>query len=179
MRKPITSARLKEFMSALGSAVKSTANVYLVGGATAVLLDWRSSTIDVDLKLVPESDELLKSLPVLKERLEMNIELASPDHFIPVLPGWEQRSLFIQRYGNLSFFHYDFYAQALAKIERGHAIDLVDVREMNNRRLLEPARLLDLFSAIEDELYRYPAVDPSSFRQAVERIVGELTLPQN
>jgi hypothetical protein len=164
-------------MSALGSAVKSTANVYVVGGATAVLLDWRSSTIDVDLKLVPESDELLKSLPGLKERLEMNIELASPDHFIPALPGWEQRSLYIQRHGNLSFFHYDFYAQALAKIERGHANDLVDVREMSNRRLIKPARLLDLFSAIEGAFYRYPAIDPSSFRQSVERTVAELSRP--
>ena len=156
----------------------STANVYVVGGATAVLLAWRDSTIDVDLKLVPESDELLKSLPVLKERLEMNIELASPDHFIPELPGWEQRSLYIQRHGKLSFFHYDFYAQALAKIERGHAIDLVDVQEMSNRGLIEPSRLLDLFSAIESALYRYPAVDPSSFRRSVERIVAELSGPQ-
>lgn len=165
-------------MNALGSAVRSTANVYVVGGATAVLLDWRDSTIDVDLKLVPESDEILKSLPVLKERLEMNIELASPDHFIPELPGWEQRSLYIERHGKLSFFHYDFYAQALAKIERGHAIDLVDVQEMSNRRLIEPARLLNLFGAIEDSLYRYPAIDPSSFRQAVEQVVAALSPPE-
>jgi hypothetical protein len=34
--------------------------------------------------------------------------------------------------------------------------------------LVEPARLLELFEAIEDRLYRYPALDPPSFRRAVE-----------
>jgi hypothetical protein len=38
----------------------------------------------------------------------------------------------------LSFFHYDLYAQALAKIERGHALDVTDVEEMFRRALIEP-----------------------------------------
>jgi hypothetical protein len=109
-----------------------------------VLLGWRSSTIDVDLKIIPDSDEILRSLPTLKERLEMNVELASPDDFIPALPGWQDRSRFIAEEGRLVFLHYDFYAQALAKIERNHAQDRNDVREMLERQLVEPARLLDL-----------------------------------
>src|SRR6201999_1643214 len=32
--------------------------VYLTGGATAVLYGWRESTIDVDIKVVPDNDEL-------------------------------------------------------------------------------------------------------------------------
>jgi hypothetical protein len=31
------------------------------------------------------------------------------------------------------------------------------VREMLERQLVEPVRLLDLFTQIEDQLYRYPA----------------------
>ena len=54
----------------------------------------------------------------LKEELEINIELASPDDFIPALDGWQGRSVFIARHARIDFFHYDFYAQALAKIER-------------------------------------------------------------
>src|SRR5882724_9002806 len=130
MRQPVTISRLQEFMKALGTAVRVEGRVYLVGGATAVLLNWRESTIDLDLKIIPDADEILRNLPVLKERLQMNIELASPDHFIPELPGWQDRSQFIQRHGTLSFFHYDFYAQVLAKTERGHALDLVDIHEM-------------------------------------------------
>jgi hypothetical protein len=177
MRQKVTAARLQDFMQALGAEVASQCRVFLTGGATSVLLGWRDSTIDVDLKMIPESDEILRNLPALKERLKMNIELASPDDFIPELPGWQERSRFIREERRLSFFHYDFYAQALAKIERGHRIDLEDVRKMILNGLVEPKRLLELFSAIEDQLYRYPAVDAASFRQAVERVVRETPGP--
>jgi len=175
MRQKVTAARLEEFMRALGSGVTDAARVYLVGGASSVLLGWRDSTIDVDLKFVPENDEILRKLPSLKERLQLNIELASPDDFIPQLPGWQERSRFIRQEGKLTFLHYDFYAQALAKIERGHEIDRQDVRDLINSNLIESKRLLDLFSQIEDRLYRYPALDAASFRQAVESVVGTST----
>src|SRR6185369_4675973 len=103
MRGPLTADNLREFMKSLAAEARTSARVYLVGGATAVLLGWRDSTIDVDLKFVPESDEILRSLPALKERLHLNIELASPADFIPELPGWEDRSKFIQQEGKLSF----------------------------------------------------------------------------
>jgi hypothetical protein len=159
-------------MRALGSDVKTGARVYLVGGATAVLLGWRESTIDVDLKAIPDG-ELLKSLPALKEQFKINIELASPGDFIPEAPGWQERSQFIRREGNLDFFHYDFYMQALAKIERAHQTDLDDVREMVQRRLIEPDRLLEVFTSIESQLYKYPALDPKRFRRLVEKVVEE------
>jgi hypothetical protein len=173
MRGLIDRERLLSFMDALGRAARADARVYLVGGASAVLLEWRSSTIDIDVEIRPESDALLRAIPELKERLQVNVELASPGHFIPELPGWEERSPFIAREGRLSFHHYDFYAQALAKIERGHARDQADVRAMFKRGLVEPQRLLQHFEAIEPDLYRYPAIDPKSFRLAVERAVRD------
>lgn len=175
MRQKLTAARLDEFMRALGSGVTDAARVYLVGGASSVLLGWRDSTIDVDLKLVPENDEILRKLPSLKERLQLNIELASPDDFIPPLPGWQERSRFIRQEGKLTFLHYDFYAQALAKIERDHEIDRQDVHDLINSNLIESKQLLDLFSQIEDLLYRYPALDAASFRRAVESVVEPST----
>ncbi|HEX4622126.1 MAG TPA: DUF6036 family nucleotidyltransferase, partial [Myxococcaceae bacterium] len=127
MREPLDAERLKRFMKALGEATRAPVRVYLTGGATAVLLGWRMSTIDVDLKPVPESDALLRSLPGLKEALHVNVELAAPSDFIPELPGWQERSAFIGQEGALTFFYYDFYGQALSKIERGHAKDVGDV----------------------------------------------------
>jgi hypothetical protein len=162
-------------MKALADGAKGPGRVYLVGGATALLFGWRDSTVDIDLKIVPDTDEILRALPALKERLHINIELASPDDFIPELPGWQERSRFIQQEGGISFLHYDFYAQALAKIERGHVGDLQDVRQTIQSGLVEPQRLLELFTAIEDKIYRYPALDGPSFRRAVERIVRECT----
>jgi Nucleotidyltransferase of unknown function (DUF6036) len=160
-------------MEEFGQVTGAPTRVYLVGGATAVLLGWREATIDIDLKIVPENDEILRSLPRLKERLQLNLELASPDDFIPELPGWQERSRFIEQIGSVSFLHYDFYAQVLAKIERGHAADQRDVSEMIKGGLVEPRRLLEFLSVIEPQLYRYPAVDGPSFRRAVERVVGE------
>jgi hypothetical protein len=176
MRRLVDQDRLRQFMRVLAREARTPARVYLTGGASAVLLEWRATTIDVDLEIRPESDQLLRAIPKLKEDLEINVELASPGHFIPELPGWEERSPLIAREGVLSFHHYDFYAQALAKIERGHARDVVDVREMHARRLIEPARLMEFFAAIEPQLYRYPAIDPRTFRQAVERTRRELVL---
>lgn len=169
MRERVTAAIIESFMQKLAANVRSTGRVYIVGGASAVVLGWRDSTIDVDLKLIPETDELLRRLPELKETLKINVELASPDHFIPELPGWQERSIFIRQEGPLTFFHYDFYGQALAKIERGHEIDSSDVEEMINRRLVDPETLMEMFMRIEDQLYRYPSIDPASFRLAVER----------
>ncbi len=159
MRQKVNAPRLHDFIKAVAGAATTPVRIFLVGGATAVLLGWRDSTIDVDMKVVPDSDSILKSLPALKERLEMNIELASPDDFIPALPGWQERSRFIQQKGQIAFFHYDFYAQALAKIERGHDTDMLDVQEMIQRGLIEPERLLELFSRIEGQVYKYPALD--------------------
>jgi hypothetical protein len=173
MRRPVEKERLRKFMQDFGAEADQPTRVYLTGGATAVLLGWRASTIDVDLEMVPEDDKLLRSIPQLKESLELNIELASPAHFIPEVPGWEGRSQFIQRDGLVSFFHYDFYAQALAKIERGHSQDVADVKQMLKQRLVKPARLRELFEEIFPNLYRWPAIDPKAFRSALEAILSE------
>jgi hypothetical protein len=174
MREQVTSQRLQEFMKMLGDRVTQPASVFLVGGATALLLGWRNSTIDIDLKVVPDSDEILQLFSALKERLAVNIELASPGDFIPEVPGWQDRSTFIAQIGKLTFLHYDFYAQALAKIERGHHSDLSDVDHLIKTNLVDPQKLIDLFSQIEDQLFKYPAIDPSSFRRAVELVVSKV-----
>lgn len=168
MRRVVDAERIRSFLRELARAAEADARLYLTGGATAVLLGWRPTTIDVDVKLVPESDALLRAIGRLKDELSVNVELAAPSDFIPELPGWEERSPFVTQEGRLSIYHYDLYAQALAKIERGHAQDVVDVRELLRRRLVEPARLRNLFVRIEPELFHYPALSPAAFRRAVE-----------
>lgn len=174
MRQLTDAARLREFMRLLGRRTRAAGRVYLVGGACAVLHDWRSSTIDIDIDLDPGLDALLREIPAIKEDLQVNVELASPSHFIPELPGWRDRSPFVVREGTIDFHHYDFYAQALSKIERAHDRDVVDVREMAARSLIEPARLTGYFDAIEPQLYRYPAIDAASFRRAVVQAAQSL-----
>lgn len=159
-------------MRALGAEADEEARIYFAGGATAVLLGWRPTTIDIDLKMVPEQDRLLRAIPRLKEELEINVELASPADFIPVHASWEDRSPFVAQEGRLFFHHFDLYAQALAKVERSHAQDIQDVREMLRRGLVDPLAARAYYESIEPRLYRYPAVDPRSFRAAVEEMFG-------
>jgi hypothetical protein len=174
MRPRVDAERIDAFVRALGRAARTPARLYLTGGATAVLEGWRGTTVDIDVHLEPDLDELLRQIPELKERLGVNVELASPAQFIPELPGWRERSRFVLTAGRLDVFHYDPYSQALAKLERAFDQDVEDVRAMIARGLVEPAQARELFNRIEAELYRFPAIDPRSFRARVERELGQL-----
>jgi hypothetical protein len=164
--------RIRHFMQALGGAAREDGDCYLTGGATAVLLGWRSTTIDVVIKLEPEQDEVLRALPGIKEELSVNVELAAPADSIPLPRAWRDRSLFVARERRLSFRHFDLYSQALAKLERGHTQDVDDVREMVSRGLVDEGHLRSSFAEIEPELYRFPAIDPVDFRRSVEEFPG-------
>ena len=172
MRELTDVARLQELMSALGREARAEARVYFTGGACAVLLGWRRTTIDADIRIVPDRDELLRAIPRIKEQLRMNLELASPPDFIPELPGWVDRSPFVAREGLVSFHHFDFYSQALAKVERGHTQDREDVRSMLDAGMVEAKRLREMFAGVEAQLHRYPAIDPADFRRALEEALA-------
>lgn len=101
-----------------------------------------------------------------------------------VLYGWRESTIdidvkmreiprLIRREGKLSFHHFDPVAQALAKAERGHAQDRIDVREMIESGLVDPADARTQFASIEAELYRFPAVDPDASRTAVAELFGD------
>lgn len=173
MRPPITGEKIGRLMTALGQSVRGPGTIFFTGGVTALLHGWRDTTIDIDLKALPEPSGLYEALAELKERENVNIEMASPDDFIPELPGWRERSLFIGRHGHIDFYHYDPYAQALAKIERGHVRDQADVVCMVEAGLVRMETLRELFQHVAPALIRYPAIDPVAFRRAVEKMTGE------
>lgn len=179
MRQVADAERIRRFMQAFGSAAEVATRVYFTGGATAVLLGWRNSTIDVDIKVEPDTDVMFRAIPQIKESLQVNVELASPIDFIPVRPGWQDRSPFVAQEGRTSFHHFDLYAQALAKVERGHVQDVRDVREMLSRGLVDPPGAWQYFASIEPQLFRYPALDPKSFRGSMAEIFGPPPSPQS
>ena len=172
MRQLTTRERIERLMRELGRGVQSDGSIFFPGGATAVLLGWRETTMDVDLKADPEPAGFFECLPRLKEELDINIELAAPDQFVPGLNGWRDRSQLIGRHGKVDFFHYDFYGQALAKIERGHPRDRLDVREMIVGGLVAPERLAELFAEVESELIKFPAIDADSLSARVSAIAA-------
>jgi hypothetical protein len=172
MRSPVNERRLREFMREVAAYARESGRIYLTGGASAVLQHWRESTVDIDLKIVPENDRILRALPELKEKLHVNVELASPSDFVPELPRWVDRSPFIAQHGPIAFHHFDFYSQALSKLERGHRKDLADIDAMVRAGLVKPQNLLTLFEQIAGELYRYPAINAATLRAAVERFAA-------
>jgi hypothetical protein len=167
MRSAVTTESIHCFMERLGKAVSGDGRVYFTGGVSALLIGWRDTTVDMDLHAEPEPSGFFEALPELKESLDINVELAAPFHFIPALPGWRERSVFIARHGKVDFFHCDFYSQALAKLERGHARDARDVEQMTLRELVIPAEVGRLFAEVQPGLIRYPAVDAAVFAARV------------
>ena len=152
-----------------GAPAQGPGRIYLVGGASAVLMGWRGTTSDVDLKLHPEPAGIFEAIAKPKDELGLNVELVAPDDFIPPLPGWQARSRFIAAHGGI-----DFYAQALAKIGHGHGRDLDDVQMMQRYHLIDTGILRELFTSIEPSLIRYPQIEPRGFRRRVHDILRNL-----
>jgi hypothetical protein len=169
MRRPVDSDRIRAFAREVGRHARRETKLYLTGGATAVLHGWRDMTVDIDVRFEPDDDEIFRAIAGLKDRLDLNVEFASPPDFIPELPGWRDRSPFLFREGKVDVHEFDFYSQALSKIERGFDHDLADVAAMFRDGLVERPRLRDLFSEIEADLFRYLAIDAEAFRRKVEQ----------
>jgi len=159
MRPPLDKKRLLDFLEEFGRDIPGNGIIYLTGGATALLHGWRDMTVDVDIKADPEPAGYFESIARLKDSFPINIELAAPDQFIPALPEWKERSIFISRHGGVDFYHYDPYSQAIAKLERSHARDLTDVESMHDAGLIKSSQLQDLYGSIKAELIRYPSID--------------------
>ena len=150
MRDIVQKNQIDQLLHQLAIRCKSPGRIYLVEGIFEAIYD-------------------------LKDRLQINIELASPDNFMPVLPGWEERSQWVASFNHVEFYHYDFYSQALSKILRGHTRDLRDVQSMLEQNLINPKELKRLFKAIEPKLITYPSINPKNFKKQVEVFFGPIS----
>lgn len=160
-------------MEILGREARGSGSVYFTGGASALLIGWRSSTVDIDIRLDPEPPGIFQAIARLKQELNINVELASPQDFLPPLPGWRDRSVFIGKCGKISFYHYDFTAQALSKLSRGYDRDLNDVRAMYAQRLFSLEDLRNCLRAIEPELIRFPSLNPDTLKGRVDKFIEQ------
>lgn len=172
MRSEANKEKLLAFVEAIGRAATSPGRIYLVGGSTSLLLGIRDRTIDIDIKLDPEPGGVFEAIARLKESLDLNIELASPDQFVPPMPGWRERSEFIARYGIVDVFHFDFYTQALAKIKRGNETDMHDVEQYVLLGKVAPERLKSLYDEVRPLFIRYPEVDMPTLDIHMDNFLG-------
>lgn len=168
MREAFTRERLDALMNELARSAPPGGpwRVYLVGGGTAVTLGWRRSSIDIDL--FSEQTEVFRDIQGIKERLDMNIEFARPEDFVPPLAGSADRHLHIATVGAVSFFHYDPYAQLFSKVVRGFDRDLADARQFVSSGLVDPGKFRSLVAEIPESAYaRYPNLSRAAVAQAV------------
>jgi len=145
--------------------------VCIVGGGTAVLAGWRPSTIDVDL--YGDRDDVFRAIQAIKERLDLNIEYARPEQFVPPLAGSERRHVFIDRVGDVEFFHYDPYAQLLSKIVRGFRKDLLDARHFLQSGMVDADTFRTLVHRIPAGAYaKYPNLSQDAVNSAVDEFLS-------
>lgn len=141
--------------------------VYFVGGGTAVYLGWRRSSIDIGLCV--DGEAVFRDIQGVKEQLNINIEFARPEDFVPPLDGSADRHVHIDTVRSVTFYHYDPYAQCFSKVVRGFQRDLDDAREFIRSGMVDPERLRSLVASIPDAAFaRYPNLS----RTAVENAVG-------
>lgn len=173
MRSTVDPQKIERLMQILGREAQGSGCVYFTGGASALLIGWRSATVDVDIRLDPEPPGIFQAIAKLKQELNINIELASPQDFLPPLPGWRDHSTFIGKRGQISFYHYDFRSQALSKLSRGFDRDLKDVQAMYEQNLFSLRELQECFEAITPELIRFPSLNSDTLRNRVETFIKQ------
>lgn len=135
-------------------------------------LGWRPSSVDVDL--YSDQEVIFRNIQEIKERLDINIEFARPEDFVPPLGGTAARHVFIDTVGVIAFYHYDPYAQCFSKLVRGFERDVEDARGFIDSGLVDPQKLRSLVAAIPESAYaRYPALSRGGIENAVEAFLAE------
>jgi len=161
-------------MDELGNSLTQPVIIYFTGGATAVLLGYRNILLDVDIKPEPDISELYQHIRKLRESLNINIELDAPDKFIPELPNWRERSIFIEKIGKVEFKHYDLYSQAMAKVERGSEQDIKDAKNFV-KHSVDIEKLMNFFIQIKERFIKYPAINPEELERKLIEFSNEIT----
>jgi hypothetical protein len=169
MRQSVDKAAIESFLQQLGRTFLKPARLYLVGGAALVHLGVRpgfTQHIDIQVGGVNEG-ELIVAIQRLIQKMQVNVEFASPLDFIPLPTQWETQARFIGRYGKIDVFYFDFYSIALSKIERGNNRDIADVKLLVQQGIITLSELDVAFQEVLSQLGkgRYPRITPQRFSE--------------
>jgi hypothetical protein len=61
MRSNVDPHKIEELMKVLGREARGSGCVYFTGGASALLIGWRSSTVDIDIRLEERTSRYFSS----------------------------------------------------------------------------------------------------------------------
>lgn len=168
-RPAVTRDRLLTFLREAGRRFHGAGRLYLVGGSQMVLLGFRSETEDVDyMAQIDRAHDaaFTGAVRALIREMQISVEPAGPADFIPLPTGWEERSRFIGRYGDLDVFTLDPVSTALSKIERGTDQDIDDALQLVTAGYVTLDDLRTGFADVLPRLERESVrVDEADFRR--------------
>lgn len=174
VRRSLSRKRVRDLMKELARSAphRGSFRVFFVGGGTAVLAGWRESTIDADL--YSDTEAIFHDVQAIQERLQLSIEFARPEDFVPALTGSASRHVFIETIGKVDFYHYDPYAQLLSKLVRGFNRDMLDASSFVRSGMVDPERFRALVDAIPEAAYaKYPALSRRAVLEAVDDFLNQ------
>lgn len=169
---------LHRFFEQLGRCYQHSGTLYLVGGTSLILLAAKESTFDINIQfdIAPEHlSDFIRCLRETSRDLKLPVEQASPEQFIPLPSGHQERREYIGRYGNLDVLHFDPYSLALSKLHRGNEKDFADVIGMVHHAIIDQEQLSAYFQEIlpEYEFYRV-GTNPEDFKRKFALFVQKL-----
>lgn len=173
-REPATRERIEVFLRELGKRNRGPGRFYLVGGTQMVYAGFRGQTEVIDYTVTLEGDdqEFIAAVRSLIRGLHISVEPAGPGDFIPLPGGWQERSRYVGRYGQLDVYLFDPISTALSKVERGSSRDIEDVLALLRHATISLSALRAAFEEIlprlETESLR---VDEEDFRHKFEGVL--------
>lgn len=101
------------------------------------------------------------------------MEFVRPEDFVPALAGSEDRHVFIDTVGRVSFYHYDPYAQLLSKVVRGFNRDMQDAERFLASGMVDAGRFRSLVHEVPETAYaKYPALSRQAVVEAVDALLS-------
>jgi len=169
MRPNVDKKAIESFLQQLGRTFRKAGRLYLVGGAALVHAGVRPGfTQDINIQVGGANEsEFIIGIQRLIQQMQINVEFASPQDFIPLPSQWEAHAQFVARYGQIDVFYFDFYSIALSKIERGTTRDIEDVKLLVQQQRIELNELDAAYQEVFAQLGkgRYLKVTPERFAE--------------
>lgn len=174
MRQRADRERLARFLSEMGRGLRSPVRLYLVGGSVLIDLELRSTTLDIDFVVDAEEPGVLAEFErharALKERLQLNLEIASPADCLPAPSGVRDRSLFVRHVGLLSVYYYHLPSQVIAKAACGFEQDLDDAAALVRSQLVSWDDVEETWQEMEASPTGWLRYEPADVRRRLDQL---------
>ena len=176
MRQRVGRQEIEQFLVQVGRT-RQSGRLYLTGGAALVHRGVRpGQTLDIDIQITLDPTNLTAHIAQLKQRMNINIEFASPGDFVPLPTQWEDRSEFIKRYDQVDVFYFDWYSITLSKMQRANQQDVIDVQLLVRQSLVDVGELDLLYQDVLNKIGKppydrlFPKLSPQVFAQRYQAV---------